>query len=1043
MTDDELEALTSEVYRSGSSAGLGRLRSAIASHSTDTHSARSLAVAGSAQLVAYKLGQQVSDLQVALDRFEDAVALEPTAARLANLAACLLELNDVPEEEIAKNRSERHARAVELLRTALADSEPDSRQWVSRCTTYVGALIDAVVLDLPSADVAVMVDTARQLAAVAGQLGVGEGEPENLLGNALQTVVDLGVPGYELAEAIDALTSSVAATPIHHIDRPARLSNLGSALMDHYERTGDTEALTRSRQAHELAMAGFEQDDSRLPTAANNAANTLIALYKHTGDPQFLRESEELLPILVGRFSVHDHRYPAVLSNAGLIQFEVAQRSRDVADAAAAIELHRRSIEATVDAGQLSHPMLAGRLQSMANALMLHYELTGDPTNLDAAIELGERAISAGTGADHERAIFLSSQGTAYHERFLRTGRIADLELSARLQLVALAGMPERSPFRPSLLNNAAVSLADRYERLADPQDLLAAIDALQRALSTHQEETPERAARMTNLALNRLRLFESTGDEAELAAAEELARAALSTAQATGAQVAASSALATMSDLLAVRAETFGDPAAATQLGALWNAATPTAARASAEPAGLLRRALLTAKFADLGDRRRLLTEAARLGLDRRPAVTLSAARQLALDGLVDQVAGRDCGETVEFAARLGGEGLAALVRRDDELRHALSWRSEVRGIAAALAHSRALRGEVAEAIAAHEAGHAVLLSARATSSDHVELGTVVTVWSTPVGGAAVIAREAEPPALVLLPAADSSTVAGWSRTLGKAARIGRSALTNALIRIRKHLTDAITAPIAVHLTAGEPVLWVSAGPMAVLPIDAALTADNSVLGARHPMRHAPTSAVAAATSARAAGLTLDGDWVSVGAPSPSRYPALPAAAAEMSAFAYPGRRHTGIDATVERAAAAITSAALGHFACHARTTAVDPLMNHLILAGDQPWFADDIARLACANRLTILSACDTAAPGTAHADEALGLAGSILAAGGAGVIASLWSVADIETGRLMTDLARQLRDGLEPAAALTRARNVSREAGEVAWAAFHLLGS
>ena len=53
---------------------------------------------------------------------------------------------------------------------------------------------------------------------------------------------------------------------------------------------------------------------------------------------------------------------------------------------------------------------------------------------------------------------------------------------------------------------------------------------------------------------------------------------------------------------------------------------------------------------------------------------------------------------------------------------------------------------------------------------------------------------------------------------------------------------------------------------------------------------------------------------------------------------------------------------------------------------------------------RLAILSACETGLPGTELPDEVISLPTGLLQAGVAGVIASLWSVADLSTMLLLT---------------------------------------
>ena len=91
----------------------------------------------------------------------------------------------------------------------------------------------------------------------------------------------------------------------------------------------------------------------------------------------------------------------------------------------------------------------------------------------------------------------------------------------------------------------------------------------------------------------------------------------------------------------------------------------------------------------------------------------------------------------------------------------------------------------------------------------------------------------------------------------------------------------------------------------------------------------------------------------------------------------------------------------------------------------------------------LLVLSACQTAA-----GDEraALGLAGVAVKAGARSALASLWSIGDESTARLIAEFYRQLGDGNGKAAALRGAqlllRNDERYAHPAYWAPFLMIG-
>jgi CHAT domain-containing protein len=79
---------------------------------------------------------------------------------------------------------------------------------------------------------------------------------------------------------------------------------------------------------------------------------------------------------------------------------------------------------------------------------------------------------------------------------------------------------------------------------------------------------------------------------------------------------------------------------------------------------------------------------------------------------------------------------------------------------------------------------------------------------------------------------------------------------------------------------------------------------------------------------------------------------------------------------------------------------------------------------RLQVAARCVLLSACQTAVSGFSLPDEIVGLPTSLLQAGAAGVIGSLWSVPDSAAAVLMADVHERLRAGAEPAGALVGAQ-------------------
>lgn len=104
------------------------------------------------------------------------------------------------------------------------------------------------------------------------------------------------------------------------------------------------------------------------------------------------------------------------------------------------------------------------------------------------------------------------------------------------------------------------------------------------------------------------------------------------------------------------------------------------------------------------------------------------------------------------------------------------------------------------------------------------------------------------------------------------------------------------------------------------------------------------------------------------------------------------------------------------------------------------------EIARLSCRTDLTVLASCRSALGGNGDGRALTSLAGAFLAAGSAGVVATLWDVGDGNTAVFMDELYRQLARGHAPPEALARTKLRLREdprwQNPALWAGYVLIG-
>ena len=264
------------------------------------------------------------------------------------------------------------------------------------------------------------------------------------------------------------------------------------------------------------------------------------------------------------------------------------------------------------------------------------------------------------------------------------------------------------------------------------------------------------------------------------------------------------------------------------------------------------------------------------------------------------------------------------------------------------------------------------------------------------------------------------------------------REAWSRWLSELTRWLWTDVVGPVLDELSNAAEAVFVAGGLLGLLPLHAAWTPDPSTpTGRRYALDQLTISYAPNARAVRAArdlaGRTTNRRLLSVVDPTPVQAPPLPAAAAEAGGFtAYAGRPPTllpGIAATPLAFRREAQQVDVLHLVCHGQADLDEPLQSRLLLAG-RPIVLRELMELQLQVRLAVLSACETALPGTELPDEVIGLPTGLLQAGVAGVVASQWAVPDRATAMLMTEFARRWAGGATPPAlALRRAQQWLRD--------------
>ncbi|MGI9002904.1 MAG: CHAT domain-containing protein [Pseudonocardia sp.] len=260
----------------------------------------------------------------------------------------------------------------------------------------------------------------------------------------------------------------------------------------------------------------------------------------------------------------------------------------------------------------------------------------------------------------------------------------------------------------------------------------------------------------------------------------------------------------------------------------------------------------------------------------------------------------------------------------------------------------------------------------------------------------------------------------------------------TDELDAVTAWLWDHAVGPVLAELVDDTHAVFVAGGLLGLLPLHAAWTAGphggrRYVLD-RLAISYSPNSR--ALTVARdLAARTTPGRLLTVVDPDNAAAPALPYARVEAAGVRaalgiQAGRDLVGRDAMPLAFSREASGSDVLLLACHGRADLAEPLRSGLLLAG-RPVTLREIMEMQLRVRLAVLSACETALPGTDLPDEVIGLPTGLLQAGVAGVIASLWAVPDRATAMLVVEFARRWRrDPSDPAEALRATQCWMRDA-------------
>jgi tetratricopeptide (TPR) repeat protein len=269
---------------------------------------------------------------------------------------------------------------------------------------------------------------------------------------------------------------------------------------------------------------GLEQlPRSLLPTLADAAEafaeEQLAKAFSTTEVPVVTGVAELWRRIAVSTSDDHPH-CGMRLSYLGIALRRLFECTGEPADLDEAIQACRGAV-AVIPADD---PNLAGQLANFGRVLQMRYELSGNATDLDEAVANLERAVSSGAGHP-DLPQYKTSLCLVLRLRYEHGGAPADLDEALRLGRESVAATAVSHPEWPMYASHLANALIVRYEQSGLAADLDEAVLLGREALASAPAGHPNRTMCINNLGIALKLLAKREGSLADLDEAVRLGR--------------------------------------------------------------------------------------------------------------------------------------------------------------------------------------------------------------------------------------------------------------------------------------------------------------------------------------------------------------------------------------------------------------------------------------------------------------------------------------------------------------------------------------
>ncbi|EIJ41787.1 hypothetical protein BegalDRAFT_0879 [Beggiatoa alba B18LD] len=300
----------------------------------------------------------------------------------------------------------------------------------------------------------------------------------------------------DLNTALRAWEFAVANTPPDSPDLPSMFNNLGNGLSNRYSRSGELADLQVGIEAYQQATDKTPPDSPDLPSRLNNLGTGLRNRYSRSGELADLQAGIKAFQQAIEKTPPNSPELSGYLNNLGAGLTDRYSHSGELADLQAGIVAYQQAIEKTPP----DSPDLPSRLNNLGTGLRDRYSRSGELADLQAGIAAFQQAIDKTPPDSPDLPSLLNNLGNGLRDRYSRSGELADLQAGiAAFQQAIEKTLPD-SLVLPAMFNNLGIGLTNLYSHSGELADLQAGIEAYQQAIEKTPPDSPDLPSRLNNL---------------------------------------------------------------------------------------------------------------------------------------------------------------------------------------------------------------------------------------------------------------------------------------------------------------------------------------------------------------------------------------------------------------------------------------------------------------------------------------------------------------------------------------------------------------